>query len=536
MVQAPACTDNFQVAPFIFDGVEWHSCEQCYQAMKFVTAESRELIRRIAPWHNEADRAHGMRAWHEGQRLNDVRVDWNAAKVEVMLRVNRAKYAQHADLRRELLATGEAKIVGSPSTSWKLRDGTTVNWSSWNGLIQMRIRAELSLAAEESDKATVDGAHKTLRDLGELFKRYMASEGGLESPIPEPIPDGPTHVDDAAHSVTANPPQLEQTLGASEDGAAAGDNPCFGTPLPSSERVICVADVHGNLTQLKALWAALATHLGGEDELRRTRVVFLGDYCDRGPDTRGVLDWLIALKQERAHAGCAPAHFLLGNHDLGFAAFLGCLPIDDTQPSAEWLDATLNPSYTGGFWKHPVDGGMHYQGRRWGALRTYESAATFKSYGVVISYAMPPQMREDLLAVVPKAHRDFLQELQWVHEQAVAWAPGQLICVHAGLDEKQPVAAQLERLRARDLTAKVLRHEGDAGRLSALSGRRNVLTLPAELRGRALLVSGHHGFCDLSHGCSDRIVMDRGGGVPSRPLDAILLPERTVVSSDGSSY
>jgi hypothetical protein len=28
---APACTDNFQVMPFTFNGQEWQSCEQCYQ-------------------------------------------------------------------------------------------------------------------------------------------------------------------------------------------------------------------------------------------------------------------------------------------------------------------------------------------------------------------------------------------------------------------------------------------------------------------------------------------------------------------------
>ena len=59
-------------------------------------------------------------------------------------------------------------------------------------------------------------------------------------------------------------------------------------PLQSSDRVICVADVHGNLTQLKALWAALTTHLGGEAELRRTRVSFsLGTIATEGP-TRAV--------------------------------------------------------------------------------------------------------------------------------------------------------------------------------------------------------------------------------------------------------
>ena len=31
---APACTDNFQVMPFTFNGQEWQSCEQCYQVCR----------------------------------------------------------------------------------------------------------------------------------------------------------------------------------------------------------------------------------------------------------------------------------------------------------------------------------------------------------------------------------------------------------------------------------------------------------------------------------------------------------------------
>ena len=29
--KAPACTDNFQLARFKFNGKEWQSCEQCFQ-------------------------------------------------------------------------------------------------------------------------------------------------------------------------------------------------------------------------------------------------------------------------------------------------------------------------------------------------------------------------------------------------------------------------------------------------------------------------------------------------------------------------
>ena len=77
---------------------------------------------------------------------------------------------------------------------------------------------------------------------------------------------------------------------------------------------------------------------------------------------------------------------------------------------------------------------------------------------------------------------------------------------------------------------------GDKGRNPAFCGRTDVLPLPPELQGRAMLVSGHHGFADLAHGHADRIVCDRSGGTPKedRPLEAVLLPERTVVGSDGS--
>jgi len=44
-----------------------------------------------------------------------------------------------------------------------------------------------------------------------------------------------------------------------------------------------------------ALWQALQADLGCE-ELDAASVVFLGDYCDRGPHTAKVLDWLVDLQ------------------------------------------------------------------------------------------------------------------------------------------------------------------------------------------------------------------------------------------------
>ena len=70
----------------------------------------------------------------------------------------------------------------------------------------------------------------------------------------------------------------------------------------SEGRIIAVGDVHGCSAALRALLAAI------EPQPEDT-IVALGDYIDRGPDSRGVLDELIAL---RRRCQLVP---LLGNHD-----------------------------------------------------------------------------------------------------------------------------------------------------------------------------------------------------------------------------
>ncbi len=65
---------------------------------------------------------------------------------------------------------------------------------------------------------------------------------------------------------------------------------------------LAIGDIHGCLTALRTLLDFVAP--AADD-----RIVALGDYVDRGPDSRGVLDFLIAL-----HAG-GRLVALRGNHD-----------------------------------------------------------------------------------------------------------------------------------------------------------------------------------------------------------------------------
>lgn len=71
-----------------------------------------------------------------------------------------------------------------------------------------------------------------------------------------------------------------------------------------------VGDIHGERELLEDLLGALPLRRGD-------RFVFVGDYVDRGPDSRGVVDLLIE------HAKRWPSVFLIGNHESMFLDFLG---------------------------------------------------------------------------------------------------------------------------------------------------------------------------------------------------------------------
>lgn len=67
-------------------------------------------------------------------------------------------------------------------------------------------------------------------------------------------------------------------------------------------RIWAIGDVHGCLKALETLLGELA--LQPDDQL-----VFLGDLIDRGPDSRGVIERILQLRQERT------IHVIKGNHE-----------------------------------------------------------------------------------------------------------------------------------------------------------------------------------------------------------------------------
>ena len=80
-------------------------------------------------------------------------------------------------------------------------------------------------------------------------------------------------------------------------------------------RFYAVGDIHGRMDLLEKIDRKIDAHLEKNPCARSVRV-FLGDYVDRGPDSRGVIDRLIAIEQR------TDAVFLLGNHETFIAEFI----------------------------------------------------------------------------------------------------------------------------------------------------------------------------------------------------------------------
>ena len=160
-------------------------------------------------------------------------------------------------------------------------------------------------------------------------------------------------------------------------------------------RLYALGDVHGRLDLLAAMHAHIAAEIEG-DRVADWRVIHLGDYVDRGPESKGVIDFLIA-----AGARDKRNIMLAGNHDIGFIDFLG-------RPDPDGL-------FMG-------NGGVE----------------TALSYGVALASYGPGfrQGHAALVKAVPQQHLDFLLALQF---SAVF---GDFFFCHAGIRPGVPLEAQ----------------------------------------------------------------------------------------------
>lgn len=166
-----------------------------------------------------------------------------------------------------------------------------------------------------------------------------------------------------------------------------------------------IGDVHGHLALLERAHELIEADRAAQGDADAL-VVHVGDVVDRGPDSRGAIEFLM-----RGQAAGAPWVVLKGNHDRMFAGFLA-----DPWQRDPGLRAELS-------WFHPRLGGPQ----------------TLESYGLIKPADRPvDQIHAEALAAVPQAHRDWLAGLP------LHLLRGQALFVHAGIRPGVDLAAQRE--------------------------------------------------------------------------------------------
>ena len=140
-----------------------------------------------------------------------------------------------------------------------------------------------------------------------------------------------------------------------------------------------IGDIHGSLQKLRDLLMLCEQHADG----RTATFVFLGDYIDRGPDSRGVIEALIELQSQRHDRIIA----LKGNHEA---------------VAVEIVDGETDPES----WLR--EGGT----------------ATLRSYRVDDVRDPPPE------------------HVAWLRALPLCYDDGERFFVHAGIDPDKPLDAQ----------------------------------------------------------------------------------------------
>lgn len=164
---------------------------------------------------------------------------------------------------------------------------------------------------------------------------------------------------------------------------------------PEGMRLYAIGDVHGCLDALKRVHDEIASDLA-KRPAQDWRVIHVGDYIDRGPENRAVIDYLIGKSAEDPHM-----IFLMGNHDEMFLASIE----GNASLARVWIS----------------NGGDE----------------TLAEYGVGIDI-FADRFRDDLpiLPEVPPSHVDFLRSLELMVRY------GDYAFVHAGVEFGVPLSGQ----------------------------------------------------------------------------------------------
>ena len=179
---------------------------------------------------------------------------------------------------------------------------------------------------------------------------------------------------------------------------AAVQRPLDTARVPDGMRVYAIGDIHGR----NDLLHNLLKQIEADDAARGaadTHIIFLGDLMDRGPDSAGVINTAMALRD----AG-RKVRFLMGNHE---EVFVRACRKNDTKVTRFFL--------------------------RIGGEETVLSYAITRAEYITLDME---QLSERLATLVPEAHLEFVESFE---DQIVI---GDYAFVHAGIRPGVPLSEQ----------------------------------------------------------------------------------------------
>ncbi|RYG61976.1 MAG: serine/threonine protein phosphatase [Alphaproteobacteria bacterium] len=174
--------------------------------------------------------------------------------------------------------------------------------------------------------------------------------------------------------------------------------------IPEGERVYAIGDVHGRRDLLELLLETIRQDAQGYDG--KVTLIGMGDYIDRGPDSKGVVDVLMS----DALPAAWDKVFLRGNHEQVMLDFMQTAHLGERGARCEWL--------------------------AWGGLQALESygVAPFGAHGVRDVGALAAEFGETLNKT---GHGAFFDATQLYH------VCGDYLFVHAGVRRGIPVKNQM---------------------------------------------------------------------------------------------
>jgi len=158
--------------------------------------------------------------------------------------------------------------------------------------------------------------------------------------------------------------------------------------IEKGKHIYAIGDIHGKLALLQKLCDKIHKDIESHDD--DIKIIFLGDYIDRGEDSKNVINLILSLIDADLDVVC-----LMGNHEKSLSDFL-----ENGEKNFEWL--------------------------MWGG------SETLKSYGVNFEdengkpYSFN-QLSNQLSELIPDSHKQFYNNLKLYHEE------DDYIFVHAGI-------------------------------------------------------------------------------------------------------